>query len=596
MKNIKKILYITLIFILSIIITGCSLFSSGPIEFTNKEINLKSGEAYQLEKKETSATVLYKSSDPSIVSVNETTGYITAIKAGTVTITMYEQGNESNKDECVITVTSNSSGPLITTYTLTYDANGGSVSPTTKIISKGNIYGNLPTPTRDGYTFTGWYTSKDGGTKVSSSIKIDGNTTIYAHWKEESTPTPTPTVTEFTLTFDANGGSVSPTSKKIKKETAFGELPTPTRDGYTFKGWYTEKSGGGKVTEKTIITGDFTVYAHWKKKEDPAPTIKNVNILNKAAKAYFSDSSRKILNICSNQGCKRKLSCDDPEEYKSSISGKIKIYSYDTKTREKKLIKTVSSNLNYYLLPGNTYYLESASDSKKNEYIKIEKTLRMVDIPGVGNVRDLGGWKADGGTVKYGRIYRSANPNQGNDNTSSSLKAVGINVIVDLRGKTSDKKPVNYSGLEHKYISVGSYSPTATNIRKAVREVMANVVNGKNVLFHCAIGTDRTGTVAFLLEGILGVSKSNLYDDYELSTFYLYNSITNRTRSNGNLHSLYNDMSKYGSTDQEKFINWFIKTSNEKDKDIKLINNFRKAMIDGSPKTYKLSGGVAVAE
>ena len=95
MKNIKKILYITLIFILSIIITGCSLFSSGPIEFTNKEINLKSGEAYQLEKKETSATVLYKSSDPSIVSVNETTGYITAIKAGTVTITMYEQGNES---------------------------------------------------------------------------------------------------------------------------------------------------------------------------------------------------------------------------------------------------------------------------------------------------------------------------------------------------------------------------------------------------------------------------------------------------------------------------------------------------------------------
>ena len=55
-------------------------------------------------------------------------------------------------------------------------------------------------------------------------------------------------------------------------------------------------------------------------------------------------------------------------------------------------------------------------------------------------------------------------------------------------------------------------------------------------------------------------------------------------------------MSKYGSTDQEKFINWFIKTSNEKDKDIKLINNFRKAMIDGSPKTYKLSGGVAVAE
>ncbi len=585
---IKKVLYISLIFIISFIfLTGCG---SKNIELEQKELSLQKGESYQLTKKDT-LTVIYKSSDPNIVYVNEVTGYLEARRAGTVTITVYEKGNESNKVECIITVTAPTPTPP-KVFTLTYDANGGSVNPTNKSITNGQKFGDLPTPTREGYKFIGWYSQAEGGNKVSENTIMIADKTIYAHWSKESTPTPIEV--EFTLTFDANGGSVSPTSKKIKKETAFGELPTPVREGYKFTGWYTEKSGGGKVTEKTIITGDFTVYAHWKKKEDPAPTIKKVNILNKAAKAYFSDSSRKILNICSNQGCGKKLSCDDPAEYKSSISGKIKIYSYNTKTREKKLIKTVSSNLNYYLLPGNTYYLESASDAKNNEYIRIEKTLRMVNIPGVGNVRDLGGWKADGGTIKYGRIYRSANPNKGNDSTSPSLKEVGINLIVDLRGKTSDSKPVNYSGLEHKYISVGSYSPNANNIRKAVREIMANVVNGKNVLFHCAIGTDRTGTVAFLLEGILGVSKSNLYDDYELSTFYLYKSITNRIRTNSNLKKLYNEMNKYGSNDQEKFINWFITTSKDKENDIKLINNFRKVMIDGSPKTYKLSGGKAV--
>lgn len=68
------------------------------------------------------------------------------------------------------------------TYTLTYNANGGSVSPTSKTLNDGATYGNLPTPTRSGYTFNGWYTSKDGGSKVSSSTTIKSNTTIYAHW------------------------------------------------------------------------------------------------------------------------------------------------------------------------------------------------------------------------------------------------------------------------------------------------------------------------------------------------------------------------------------------------------------------------------
>ena len=70
------------------------------------------------------------------------------------------------------------------TYTLTYNANGGSISPKNKSLNEGASYGNLPTPTRSGYTFDGWFTSASGGNKVSSSTIIKANTTIYAHWTE----------------------------------------------------------------------------------------------------------------------------------------------------------------------------------------------------------------------------------------------------------------------------------------------------------------------------------------------------------------------------------------------------------------------------
>lgn len=588
-SGIKKILNIIVIFVISIIfITGCG---TKKIELNQTQLSLQKGESYQLTKKDT-VDVLYKSSDSTIVSVNETTGYLEARKAGTVTITVYEKGNESNKVDCVITVTAPTPVPS-KVFTLTYDANGGSVTPTTKSLNNGQTFGDLPTPTREGYKFVGWYSQPEGGNKVSVNTVMIADKTIYAHWEKVSTPTPT--VETYTLTFDANGGTVSPTTKTVNKGDKCGSLPTPVRENYTFTGWYTKNSGGNKVDENTTISQNTKVYAHWN--DNKPVSIKKINLENKAVKAYFNDSSRKIIKICSTYGCNSKLTCDDPATYKLSISGNIKIYSYNTSSKEKTYIKKVSSgNLKYNLLPGNTYYLESEKNENSYEYVTVEMGLRMLDVPGVRNVRDLGGWKADGGTVKYGRIYRSANPNQGNDDTAKALKQIGINLIVDLRGKTSDKKPVNYKGLEHTYISVGSYSANATNIRNAVKEIMKAVVKGKNVLFHCAIGTDRTGTVAFLLEGILGVSKSNLLDEYELSSFYLYKGITDRVRTNSRIKGLYNSLKKYGSTDQDKFINWFIATSKDKASDLKLINNYRKAMINGNPKTYKLSGGKAVAE
>ena len=147
------------------------------------------------------------------------------------------------------------------TYTVTFDANGGTCSTTTKKVVYGSTYGTLPTPKRTGYTFTGWYTKKADGNKVTSSTKVTTakNHTLYAHW----------TANVYTVTFDPNGGTVDPTSKEVTFDKTYGTLPTPKRTGYTFAGWYTKKTGGDRIQSSTKVTTakNHTLYAHWTAKQ-----------------------------------------------------------------------------------------------------------------------------------------------------------------------------------------------------------------------------------------------------------------------------------------------------------------------------------------
>ena len=150
----------------------------------------------------------------------------------------------------------------VTSYTVTFDAQDGTVSPTYKTVTNGSAYGTLPTPTRSGYTFGGWFTGTNGtGSQVteSTTVSLTANQTLYAKW----TAVP---VTNYTVTFDAQDGTVSPTSKTVTNGSAYGTLPTPTRSGYTFGGWFTGTNGtGSQVTESTTVslTANQTLYAKW---------------------------------------------------------------------------------------------------------------------------------------------------------------------------------------------------------------------------------------------------------------------------------------------------------------------------------------------
>ena len=123
----------------------------------------------------------------------------------------------------------------------------------------GQTYGTLPTPTKDHYTFEGWYTEKEGGTLITENTVVQSLTdqTLYAHWSPKT----------FTLYFDAEGGIVSTPSKILTFGNQIGQLPTPTKDYHNFIGWY--DANGNLVDEYTILISstDLTIYAHWEIKQ-----------------------------------------------------------------------------------------------------------------------------------------------------------------------------------------------------------------------------------------------------------------------------------------------------------------------------------------
>ncbi len=128
-------------------------------------------------------------------------------------------------------------------YVVTFNANGGTGETTRTILPGANV-GALPTPTRTGYTFAGWWTAASGGTRISASTTVTGDVTYYAHW----------TINQYTVTFNANGGTGGKSAKQ-NYGTAI-VAPTVTRTGYTFTGWQ-------PVVLETVPASNVTYTAQW---------------------------------------------------------------------------------------------------------------------------------------------------------------------------------------------------------------------------------------------------------------------------------------------------------------------------------------------
>jgi protein-tyrosine phosphatase len=160
---------------------------------------------------------------------------------------------------------------------------------------------------------------------------------------------------------------------------------------------------------------------------------------------------------------------------------------------------------------------------------------RVLQIEGIYNTRDLGGYKTESGKrTKQGLIYRGGAllPAGGYDSDLTSngklfmAEVLQIKTDFDLRGEGAEvgnilKSPIPNAAL--KYIATDGYA-SAFRITENFRQVFSFLANEENypIYMHCTGGADRTGTVSFLFNALLGVSETELIQDYEITTFSIY--------------------------------------------------------------------------
>lgn len=222
------------------------------------------------------------------------------------------------------------------------------------------------------------------------------------------------------------------------------------------------------------------------------------------------------------------------------------------------------------LYTGTVYYWQVSADiggnTKKSAVycFSTAYTRRTIYLDGVTNTRDIGGIELEsGGRIKQGMVYRGANLDTITDDAKEKQKKFyGIKTDLDLRRSSEvvveGGSPLG-SEINYVNISAPNYKEALADTanHEAVRNIIKLFANEDNypIYFHCAIGRDRTGTIALLLEGLLGATQEEMYRDYEMT--YLstvgcsqYSSSQNQFAEQQILNSfmpMYNWLGSYGN-------------------------------------------------
>lgn len=272
----------------------------------------------------------------------------------------------------------------------------------------------------------------------------------------------------------------------------------------------------------------------------------------------------------------------DPSDYSNS---QIANYAPATPvaSNTKPIGKTVGGVTYYNEVPNveTPFSADSAAGT-----LKPLDALRWINTPRAPNVRDLGGWSCDGGTIKYGLLYRGGEVTS--EDRSVLVGQLGIRHDLDLRGTAEANLTSSPLGSDVYYTCAPQYAWYALTPvdtwKTNLREVFDAVTHGEPVYFHCLVGADRTGTFACVIEALLGVSQSDIDKDYELTCFYTGTSTDAlaRRRNESEWTGLINQINALpGSTFRDKVVGWVATLGFTAEE----INAFRAAMIDGTPET-----------
>ena len=460
-------------------------------------------------------------------------------------------------------------------YTVELDANGGTLpsgfqNPYT--ITAGNSVGTLPTPTAPSanYTFGGWYNGNtlisDGTTYIPTS-----NVTLVADWIYQSSNTPV----VFDVSNDATRGYKTIINNWVGSPV---NITTFNKDTTTIN-----NSTWGDTNELSEVQ-------FW-------TTLKNNFETNNCLRPSYSDAVTTTPNptVWSNGS----VDCSKPDAYDTLIDAPLNVYLYNNQTLGAQVTyANASDGVIRNLIPGNTYKWVKDGDSSIYGYVTVTSNgsdhgTRWVDTGQVRNVRDLGGLPADtdgDGTVDayvdYGRLYRGE---QLWNVPTTTLTDLGITKEYDVGNPAEYASNVTQLS-NYKYDPVihynfdytsGDENNADSNYMKAwtaVTDIMTDITNAnnpQNIYFHCRVGADRTGTVAYLLEGLMGVPDEERYQEYELTHL---SGLFDRTRyyklksSSNNLKFVF--MMDYVKTTAD-ILTWYYHNPNA---DSNLIAAFRSAM------------------
>ena len=414
-----------------------------------------------------------------------------------------------------------------------------------------------------------------------------------------------PLAGKFSIGFDKDGkptvNAVEEGSSEVRLSAPYGNtfesgvwyylvtLPTNLEKGYTIL--LEGESIQGTVRSSNAIALNRSKFRSAKLNASRVDYKKesDYDIVNAGVRAYLEnvdysdDPDYKRSDVAKYSGS------DSPNPVKLSWEGRASVIRISTSPdlsgyREIKVNASPASV--YNLIPGVRYFYSvlAADGTVLRESCVIPKgPMRM--IHGVTkNMRDLGGWKAGDKTIRYGKIYRGARLDDIQSNPSAKaiiFDDLGLSIDLDLRGlppgtqggsgeknpwTTAD--PIQYVNIQlwHYFVPTASQYDSSVQVspgasaevyRSTLRTILGWLKDGEVVYFHCHGGSDRTGTLAFLIEALMGVSENDLSKDYEVT----YYSGSKRKR-NGESGWYFGPMVRYlrtfapGKTIQEQVTAW----------------------------------------
>lgn len=218
----------------------------------------------------------------------------------------------------------------------------------------------------------------------------------------------------------------------------------------------------------------------------------------------------------------------------------------DPQTKIMTIAKDVDSINVWNLIPGRTYNWkleypknDGSTGVAGSGQFKTTGTLRMLKIDNVFNVRDMGGWPGlKGYPLKYGKIIRGSRLNI-NKQTTKMITASGIKELLwagmaaELDMRDDSNAPMPNGESRHSYLGtdypiynvnqgyrsrIATFADAPQSIQ-GIKKLIEWAKQGRSVYMHCSVGADRTGTVAYLVGALCGMSEDALCKDFELTSF-----------------------------------------------------------------------------